>query len=87
MPPWLSIAIGMLLGVAVIFGAIYLAIRPYVQVKPPKPLMPDPTEGAKDWGASNGWNGPEGGGLNMRPRCAVDRQRGLLTACDERNGE
>jgi hypothetical protein len=65
MPQWLSITIGVLLGVAVISGAIFLAIRPYVQAKPHKPLMPDPIEGAKDWSASNGWNGPEGGGLNM----------------------
>jgi hypothetical protein len=64
MPQWLSITLGILLGMAVIFGAIFLAIRPYVQAKPPKPLMPDPTDGAKDWGATNGLNGHDGGGFN-----------------------
>jgi hypothetical protein len=63
MPQWLSITIGILLGVTVISGAIFLAIRLYVQAKPPKPLMPDPREGAKDWGPSNNW--PRDGGLGM----------------------
>jgi len=62
MPQWLSILIGILVGAAVVFGAIAIAIRPYVQAKPPKPLMPDQTEGPKDWGVSNGWTGPHGGG-------------------------
>jgi hypothetical protein len=62
MPQWLSITIGVLLGLAVVFGAIFFAVRPYVQAKPPKPLMPDPTEGPQDWGASNGG---QGGGLGM----------------------
>jgi NAD(P)-dependent dehydrogenase (short-subunit alcohol dehydrogenase family) len=32
---------------------------------PPKPLMPDPIEWAKDRGATNGLNGHDGGGFNM----------------------
>jgi hypothetical protein len=44
-------------GLAVIAGAVFLAFRLYVQAKPPKPLMPDPTDGAKDWSASDGWKG------------------------------
>jgi hypothetical protein len=43
--------------------AIFLAIRPYVQAKQTKALMPEPIEGAKDWSASNNW--PRDDGLGM----------------------
>jgi hypothetical protein len=63
MPQWLSISLGILLGVAVLFGAAYLAIRPYVQAKPPKPIMPERMDGAQDWGASNGGMGGDGSNI------------------------
>jgi hypothetical protein len=55
MPQWLSITVGVLLGAAIIFGAIFLAIRPYVQARPPKPLMPDPSGNQDDLKAWAGW--------------------------------
>jgi hypothetical protein len=60
MPQWLSVAIGILIGVAVVAGAIFYAVWPYVQARAPKPMMPYPTEAPRDWSASNGWNGPDG---------------------------
>jgi hypothetical protein len=60
-PQWMLISIGIVAGVAVIFGAVFIAVRPYVQAKPPKPRMADPTDGPQDWSASNGWNVPHGG--------------------------
>jgi hypothetical protein len=61
MPQWLSILIGILVGVAVVCGTIFFAIRPYVQAKPPKSLLADPTEGPQDFSADDGWKGSETG--------------------------
>ena len=49
MPQWLSISLGVVLGIAVVFGAIYLAIRPYVQARPPKRVLPEPLEDTRDY--------------------------------------
>jgi hypothetical protein len=57
MPQWLSITIGVLLGCAIVFGAIFLAVRPYAQARPPKPLMPDPNDNRDDMKAWIGWQG------------------------------
>lgn len=43
MPQWVFIILGLVGGVAVIGGAIYLAFRPYLAVDPPHVWMPEPT--------------------------------------------
>jgi len=42
MPDWLSFLIGFVVGAAVIFGAVFLAVRPYMWPRKPKSWMADP---------------------------------------------
>jgi hypothetical protein len=53
MPEWLSVALGIVGGIALVVGAIYLAIRPYVAARPPKRRFPDPTEARDGYEAAN----------------------------------
>jgi hypothetical protein len=57
MPEWLSVSIGILAGLAIIALAIYVAVRPTVAARPPKPLFPaspDNDQGPTDWARSDG---------------------------------
>ncbi len=64
MPQWLSVLIGSVAGLAVIAAAIFVAVRPYVSAKPPKPRMPDQTESRSgiDNFIGSGLGGGDGGG-------------------------
>jgi len=55
MSRWMDVSIGLLAGVVVVAGAIFFAIRPYVQARPPKPLMPHPSDNKDDMKAWAGW--------------------------------
>jgi hypothetical protein len=49
MPEFLSVSLGVIFGLAIIAGAIFLAVRPYVQARPPKRRMPDATDAKDDY--------------------------------------
>ena len=42
-PTWLSIALGLIAGLAVLALAIFVSVRPYVAAKPPKSRLADPS--------------------------------------------
>jgi hypothetical protein len=70
MPQWLSVLIGLVAGLAIVAAAIFVAVRPYVSAKPPKPRMPDQADNqenlhASQWLGSGPFNGDGRGPNNL----------------------
>jgi hypothetical protein len=56
MPQWLSVSLGLAAGLALVVGAVFVAFRPYVQARPPKPRMPDPSDSKDNYEWAGAWS-------------------------------
>jgi hypothetical protein len=56
MPQWLSLTFGAVVGLALVAGAVFVAVRPYVQARPPKSRMPDPSDFRHDHNSASTWS-------------------------------
>jgi hypothetical protein len=54
MPPRLSVALGLVVGVAVVSEALVWAFARYLKVTPPKAVWPERRDAPQDWG---NWQG------------------------------
>ena len=62
MPGWLNVILGILAGLAVIGGALALAVRPYRDGRQPTTWLPDARESRSGGDCSSGSDTPFDGG-------------------------